>query len=84
MGQRAMAVAQMFPEPEKGGLGKNSVVTTELNQNQLSRAHAILRWAPDLGNYVVTTESQSPKSTLPQKGDGKNCLVTKEFGGYTS
>lgn len=52
-GQRAMAVAKIYPEPEKGGRGKNAVVTTEFSASHLSHARTVLQWAPELVDAVL-------------------------------
>jgi hypothetical protein len=52
-GQRAMAVAKIYPKPEKGGRGKNSSVAKEFSGERLSLARAVLRHAPDLAEQVI-------------------------------
>jgi hypothetical protein len=45
--QRAMAVAMMFPEPEKGGRGKkNPLLSKEFSDGRLSQARTVLKWLP--------------------------------------
>jgi len=47
-GQRAMAVATIYPKPEKGGRGKKSVKITEsmFDASYLSHARTVLEYAP--------------------------------------
>jgi hypothetical protein len=52
-GQRAMAVAKIYPDPEKGGRGKNLVFNTEFSSAQLSHARTVLHHAPDLADQVL-------------------------------
>jgi hypothetical protein len=53
-GQQVMAVAMMYPEPEKGGKGKRSRIQEGLDeprktfQNRLSQARTVLAHSPDL------------------------------------
>jgi hypothetical protein len=54
-GQRAMAVAVIYPEPAKGGRGKiNAVKITEFDQSYISHARTILKHAPDLSDSVLS------------------------------
>ena len=48
-GQRAMAIAMIYPEPEKGGRGKKSVRITEFgfDPSYLSHARTVLRYSVD-------------------------------------
>ena len=57
-GQRAMAWAMIYPEPEKGGRGKKSSVTEEFVSSALiSNARAVLKHAPDLAAGVLAGAS---------------------------
>ena len=58
-GQRAMAVAKIYPASEKGGRGKKSSKTEEFKVTgaHLSRARTFLRYAPDLAANVLTGSS---------------------------
>ena len=50
-GQRAMAVAKIYPEPEKGGRGKKGAACGEFSgvpTQRVSEARAVLQYAPDL------------------------------------
>ena len=47
-----MAVAMIYPEPEKGGRGKNSSVSKEFSGVYLSQARTVLKWAPELADAV--------------------------------
>ena len=53
-GQRAMATAMVYPEPEQGKR-KTSVKITEVEVNQASLSHArtVLRWLPELAPKVM-------------------------------
>ncbi|MGO6724414.1 hypothetical protein ACCS51_25940 [Rhizobium ruizarguesonis] len=55
-GQRAMAVAMMYPEPEKGGRGKNSKVTLEFSSQLLSQARTVLAHSRPLADSVFVGE----------------------------
>jgi hypothetical protein len=51
--QRAIVVARIYPEPEKGGRGKKSSVTKEFSDERLSLARTVIRHAPDLASSVL-------------------------------
>lgn len=52
-GQRAMAVAMIYPEPAKGGRGKvNPSIIEGFSHGALSEARTALRYAPDLAELV--------------------------------
>ncbi len=53
-GQRAMAVAMIYPGPEKGGRGKKSFATKEFSQAALSKARTVLERTPDLPVSVLS------------------------------
>lgn len=55
-GQRAMAVAKIYPEPKKGGRGKKAVEITGfgVDQSPLSHARTVLKHAPDLADNVLS------------------------------
>lgn len=55
-GQRAMAVAMMYPKPEKGGRGKNSSVTEEFSvrSGALSMARTVLADSRALAEEVMS------------------------------
>jgi hypothetical protein len=54
-GQRAMAVAKIYPEPQKGGRGKrNSSVTKEFSGARISMARSVLEFAPDLADSIMS------------------------------
>jgi len=44
-GQRALAHARIFPDPEKGGRGKKSSLNEEFNGAYLSQARTVLKYA---------------------------------------
>jgi hypothetical protein len=62
-GQRAMAVAKVYPEPEKGGRGKVSKMEA-FKVNHISEARAVLRRAPG-----------SPHKVYNQR-QGRNSMTT--------
>ncbi len=70
--QRAMAVATIYPEPEKGGRGKNSVLSTQFNKNQISRARTVIEWTPDVASEVlagVKPLNEAYKDALKRKAN---------------
>jgi hypothetical protein len=53
-GQRAMAVARLYPEPEKGGRGKtNPIKNSEFSRQYVGYARTVLRWVPELADRVL-------------------------------
>jgi hypothetical protein len=57
-GQQAMALAMLYPEPEKGGRGKNDEArkareTRGFSSDRLRQARAVLRYSPELARRVV-------------------------------
>lgn len=53
-GQRAMAVAMLYPEPTKYRRGgANAGNTPELDKGYLSHARTVLKWAPELADAVL-------------------------------
>jgi hypothetical protein len=89
-GQQAMALASMYPEPEKGGRGKKGQLKTvtekvTVSQNRITQARFILKHTPELGKAVldgdVSFDEALEKARLNeqlQKGseakDGKHLL----------
>ncbi len=67
-GQRAMAVAKIYPEPEKGGRGKKSVKITEFgfDSSYLSHARTVLQYAPDLADNVLSGTRKAPARSRGQ------------------
>jgi hypothetical protein len=51
-GQRAMAVAVAYPEPEKGGRGKKRLGDLNPSAERLSLARTVPHFAPDLVDAV--------------------------------
>ena len=49
-GQQAMATALAYPDKEKGGRGKNSVLNTEFSNAYLNHARFVLRHCRDKRN----------------------------------
>ena len=52
-GQQAMAFAMVYPEPEKGGRGKKSLIIKEFNQGRVSQARTVLRHSRKLSEAVI-------------------------------
>jgi dienelactone hydrolase len=54
-GQRAMAVAMVYPEPSKSGRGGNKGLrgATDVEKSRLSRARTVLRHSADLAKRGV-------------------------------
>jgi hypothetical protein len=54
-GQKAMILAMLYPEPEKGGRGKktNVVVSTKFSRSRLDQARLVLRHSRTLAESVV-------------------------------
>ena len=57
-GQRAMAVAMIYPDPEKGGRGKKSGAKTSdlvggFSMDFVDKARTVLKHAPDLAHQVL-------------------------------
>jgi hypothetical protein len=84
-GQQAMAVAMVYPVPEKGGKGKRSRIQEGLDeprktfQNRLSQARIVLAHSSDLGQAVLAgsknldaayDEARTAKQPLDAKVDG--------------
>ena len=57
-GQQAMALAMIYPDPEKGGRGKNSKLKLPFSLMRLSQARSVLRSSRSLAEAVL-------KGTLP-------------------
>ena len=53
VGQRAMAMAMIYPVPEKGGRGKNRKKTLPFSKMRLSQARTVLRHSQALAEDVV-------------------------------
>jgi ParB-like nuclease domain len=52
-GQRAMATAMAYPEPEKGGRGNSSKIKDFIQSGALSQARTVLKWEPELAKTVM-------------------------------
>src|SRR5437879_860261 len=52
-GQRAMAVAKLYPEASKGGRGKTVLKQDGLSKQRISYARVVLEFAPDLADAVL-------------------------------
>jgi hypothetical protein len=46
-GQTAMVLALIYPTPETGGRGKNSVILSDVSAGYLSHARSVVKWAPE-------------------------------------
>jgi hypothetical protein len=53
-GQQAMVTAMIYPEPEKGGRGKNRNEKLQFSKMHLSRARAVLQHTPDAAPLVIS------------------------------
>jgi ParB-like chromosome segregation protein Spo0J len=55
-GQRAMAVAMIYPEAERGGRGQKAASSgrfTDIAHQRISQARAVIQWARDLADGVL-------------------------------
>ena len=62
-GQRAMAVAKIYPEPEKGGRGNKRSAGGQFSgvpKQRVSEARAVLQYAPDLACNVLSGTRKAP------------------------
>lgn len=55
-GQRAIAVAKLYPEPEKGGRGEKRLnnLKVSFTANYLSQARTVLKHLPEMAELVLT------------------------------
>jgi hypothetical protein len=53
-GQRGMAVAMIYPNPETRGRGHKSSVPEEFASGRISMARTVLRWSPELADAVLS------------------------------
>ena len=71
LAQRAMAVAKLYPEPEKGGRGKKNPSPNEgfIAGGYISQARTVLRWLPELADHVLagTTPLNEPEGADVQR-----------------
>jgi hypothetical protein len=56
-GQRAMAVAMIYPEPEKGGRGIKASVSEEFSGTRISMARTVLKYLPAMAQEVLRGKS---------------------------
>ena len=70
-GQRAMAVAKIYPQAEKGGRGKKSITNIEfgVSLQYVSFARTVLQHAPDLAAGVLA-QSRPGRRTAPSRLSG--------------
>ena len=62
-GQRAMAIAMLSPEPEKGGRGKKGAISGKFSgvaHQRLSDARAVLAYSPELAEAVMRHGKKAP------------------------
>jgi hypothetical protein len=52
-GQRAMAVAKLYPDPEKGGRGKTVTKNVGVSSQYITEARTVLRWLPEIADGVM-------------------------------
>ncbi len=83
-GQRAMAVAMIYPKPEKGGRGKKSFVAKEFSQGGLSKARTVLQYAPDLADNVLSGTRKAPARSRGQVSNdqGENLVELMYINQY--
>ena len=67
-GQRAMAVAKIYPELEKGGRGKTVRLPDGLSRQRISEARTILVYAADLADKVMSGGSSDSEHHGISKG----------------
>jgi len=53
-GQRAMAVAKLYPEPAERGRGKKDLKIKDFNAGAVSQARTVLKWLPEIATAVLT------------------------------
>jgi hypothetical protein len=70
--QRAMALAMIYPEPDKPGRGKKGKAeeSSGFSQKRLQQARIVLRHSPDLADRVLkgaATQSESVALSFPSR-----------------
>ena len=69
-GQRAMAVAKIYPEPERGRGKKDSAKETEkVSYSQIKVARPALKYAPDLADNVSRKTFAGRRKAPPERGE---------------
>jgi hypothetical protein len=65
-----MAVAKLYPEPEKGGRGKkNSSFSEEFSAGKISEARTVLKWLPEIAEGVLRgAKPNGPRTDLNRLG----------------
>jgi hypothetical protein len=76
-GQRAMAVAMISPEPEKGGRGKKAVRDEHVSRPTVEKARTVLRYARDLAETVLAGAT-SLDNAYQAARDRKNAASSEE------
>lgn len=81
-GQRAMAIATLYPQPEKGGRGKkNSLISKEFSTGSLSQARTVLAVLPDVAAAVLagdTSLSDAYAEALKARADLDSDIKRRE------
>jgi hypothetical protein len=78
-GQKTMAVAKLYPDPEKGGRGRKVSATEGFSSGRLSMARHILKWAPELADLVLagTTSLDAAHSEAKRREQMANSAEAK-------
>jgi hypothetical protein len=82
-GQRAMAVAKLYPEsPEKGGRGKTTVLNTVVSGNYVTHARTVLRWMPEIADMVMAgtkplNEAYTEAQRLKEQADSEPARLAR-------
>jgi hypothetical protein len=81
-GQRAMVAAKIYPDPEKGGIGKGNTLKVYthfpmVERSMLAQARRILRDAPDLAPGVIAGTTPFDRATREAK-DRQDLASSKE------
>jgi hypothetical protein len=62
-GQRAMAVAMIYPEPKRGRGNKDAALkgaeTAGFSERRVQEARMVLKWAPELADAVLAARLAS-------------------------
>ena len=61
-GQRAMALAMLYPEAKRGVHSQFRGGTGEVSKERLSKARAVLRVAPDVASLVTEEQLKLPEA----------------------
>ena len=72
-GQKAMAVAMVYPKPKKTGRGKKSSETEDISSGRLSMARKVLRYSID-GDLASPNQGLTrdvSRDGVPRTGDAR-------------